>query len=669
MVWLTGTVVWKLWPFIDMTSPSHFLHRLSLPWLIAVVLVTTLPHSLHQPSWLMVMVGLVLLSVVWHWKRGYSVTPKVFKVFLVIAGAAGIVLEYRTLLGRDAGVAMLVYLIALKLLELKSRRDALVIIILGYFLLLTHYFYSQSIPTGLWLLGAMLVVTGALVQLHGDVETPVRENLKFSGQLLLQALPLMVVLYLLFPRVNGPLWGIPQDAHAGKTGLSNSMMPGNISQLVQSNEIAFRVQFDSPTPERRLLYWRGPVLEYFDGKEWHPPRITTKTPPSVEALGPPVNYSLTLEAHNERWLLPLELPTRLPDDRELGAQIDDTAVVLSQNPIRSRQRADFISSTSYRFNVEESGKILSSNLQLPPGRNPRSLALAQQWLKENPDPESIVLRALTYFRNESFFYTLTPPLLGENGMDDFLFMTRRGFCEHYASAFVTLMRGAGVPARVVTGYQGAELNPVDGFYIVRQSDAHAWAEVWIKARGWVRVDPTGAVAPDRIERGIRAALPDGEPLPALLTTQLGWLIAARNQWEAVNNRWNQWVLGYNPERQKELLDRLGLNNPGWKTLVIALMVTMTTLLLLLAAWTFRPRRDQDQARVIWKKAIRRLESRGITCPPWETPLALAQRLNDEAPELAPSVLLLAQLVMAARYQDTTPKLEDLQHALQQLYKK
>lgn len=650
-------------------SSSRFLHRLSLPWLIAVVLVTTLPHSLYQPSWLMVMVGMVLLSVAWHWKRGYSVTPKIFKVFLVIAGAVGIVLEYRTLLGRDAGVAMLVYLIALKLLELKSRRDALVIIILGYFLLLTHYFYSQSIPTGLWLLGATLVVTGALVHLHGDVETSVRENLKFSGQLLLQALPLMVVLYLLFPRVNGPLWGIPQDAHAGKTGLSNSMAPGNLSELVQSNEIAFRVRFDSPTPERRLLYWRGPVLERYDGKEWLPPRTTSKIAPSIEALGPAVNYSLTLEAHNERWLLPLDLPTRLPDDAESGVQIDDRAVVLSRNPIRSRQRVDFSSNTSYRLNVEESAEILHSNLQLPSRRNPRSLALAKQWVKENPDPENIVLQALKLFRNESFFYTLRPPRLGENGMDDFLFTTRRGFCEHYASAFVTLMRGAGVPARVVTGYQGAELNPVDGFYIVRQSDAHAWAEVWIKNKGWVRVDPTGAVAPERVERGIRAALSDGEPLPALLTTNLGWLIEVRNQWEAVNNRWNQWVLGYNPERQKELLDKLGLNNPGWKTLVTALMVTMTVLLLLLAAWTFRPRRDRDQARVIWKKAIRRLESRGVSCPPWETPLALAQRLNHEVPDLAPPVLLLAQLVMAARYQDVPPKLEDLQHALQQLYKK
>lgn len=651
------------------SSSSRFLHRLSLPWLIAVVLVTTLPHGLYQPSWLMVMVGVVLLSVAWHWRRGYSVTPKIFKVFLVMAGAAGIVIEYRTLLGRDAGVAMLVYLIALKLLELKSRRDALVIIILGYFLLLTHYFYSQSIPTGLWLLGATLVVTGALVHLHGDVEISVRENLKFAGQLLLQALPLMVVLYLLFPRINGPLWGIPQDAHAGKTGLSNNMAPGNLSELVQSNEIAFRVRFDSPVPERRLLYWRGPVLERYDGKEWLPPRFVTKLAPSIEALGPGVNYSLTLEAHNERWLLPLDLPVRLPNDVESGAQMDDRAVVLSRSPIRSRQRVDFTSSTAYRLNIEESADILRSNLQLPPGHNPRSLALAKQWVRENPDPENIVLQALSYFRDESFFYTLRPPLLGENGMDDFLFATRRGFCEHYASAFVTLMRGAGVPARVVTGYQGAELNPVDGFYIVRQSDAHAWAEVWIKDKGWVRVDPTAAVAPDRIERGVRAALPEGEPLPTLLTTDLGWLIEVRNQWEAMNNRWNQWVLGYNPDRQKELLDRLGLNNPGWKTLVTALMVMMIALLLILAAWTFRPRRDQDQARVIWKKAIRRLEARGISCPPWETPLALAQRLNDEAPELAPSVLLLAQLVMAARYQDEPPKFEDLQDALQQLYRK
>lgn len=648
-----------------MARPPAPLHHAHLPWLLWVALLTSLPHSRHQPLWLTAVAGLVLLGVAWQWRQGYQVAHNWLKLLLVMAGCAGILLHYKTLFGRDAGVAMLVLFMALKLLELKHRRDAIVLVTLGYFLLLTHYFYSQSIPTGLWLLGTTLVITACLIHVHGDPQASPRTSLATSGKLLLQALPFMVVLYLLFPRITGPLWGLPQDAHAGRTGLSDTMSPGNLSELAQSGEIALRAFFNGPVPPPEQRYWRGPVLDSYDGRTWRSGRSENRAP-DLEHTGPALHYTLTLEAHNQRWLLPLEMPTSLPAPPGLEAHIDRNGLVQARTPLKSRQRVEFTSHPDYRMGVVESPQVLQHNLQLPEGFNPRTLALGRSWQQRHPQPRQRVQAALDHFRQEPFIYTLRPPFLGQHAMDEFLFNTRRGFCEHYASAFVILMRAAGVPARVVTGYQGGEINPVDGFLVVRQSDAHAWAEVWLEGRGWVRVDPTAAISPARIETGIASALPEGEPLPMLVDARLDWLLSMRNQWEAINNRWNQLVLGYNPERQRELFARLGFQDADWKTMGTALGVSMGTLLLLLAAWVFRPVRENDPALAIWRLAIRHLERRGITCPPWETPLALARRLEQEAPELAPAVAELAQLVTTARYHPGSPRMEPLRLALKRL---
>lgn len=648
-----------------MKLPAVPLPHASLPWLLAVALVTTLPHGLYQPAWLSGVAGLVLLGVTWRWWRGYQVSSAWLKVLLVFAGCAGILVQYRTLLGRDAGIAMLVLFMAMKLLELKSRRDAIVVVILGYFLLLTHYFHSQDIPTGLWLLASTLVVTGALLQLHGDPQEGPRGILLQAGRLLLQALPLMLLLYLLFPRVSGPLWGLPADAHAGRTGLSNSMSPGSISELALSDEIAFRARFDGPPPPRAARYWRGPVLNHYDGREWKTEDFRL-TPPSLEALDAPYTYTLTLEAHKQHWLLPLDMPSRLPQATDLGAAMTSNGLVRSKTPVTSRKNVEFTSHTQYRLGVEDPPGLLQANLQLPPGRNPRTLALARSWQRENQDPAWLVQRALQHFRQEAFSYTLSPPLLGQEAMDDFLFRTRQGFCEHYASAFVILMRAAQVPARVVTGYMGGELNPVDNFLVVRQLDAHAWAEVWLDGQGWVRVDPTAAISPGRVESGLESALPGREPLGGMVPVSMEWLKAMRHRWDALNNSWNQWVLGYTPERQREVLSRLGLDNPDWRTLIMALSTSVGLALLALAAWIFRPRRETDPARAIWKQALVRLEKQGLHCPPWESPLALARRLETEAPELAGPVQRLARLVCAARYEAKPPKMEALRLALRQL---
>lgn len=643
-----------------MSTPAReALDRLATPWLFATALATTAPHFMHQPPWLSIAAGAMLLWSVWLWLKDQRLPGRWILIPLVGAGSAGILLEFHTLFGRDAGVAMLVMFMTMKLLELKSRRDAMVVVTLGYFLLLTHYLFSQSIPTGLWLLAAMWLVTATLIRLHGGPASSPRDTLRYAGVLSLQAIPFMLVLFVLFPRVSGPLWGLPSDAHAGKTGLSDTMSPGSIAELVQNADIAFRVRFDGPLPPRQKLYWRGPVMEQFDGTTWQPHKGRHPTP-QLESMSPPVAYETTLEAHNQRWLLALDAPVNLPAEITRNGML--TAV--SQNAINERQRFRLSASLDYRFNTSEDPVVLQRNLALPAGSNPQTRALANQWRASNT-PEGVIAKALAQFAAE-FTYTLQPPLLGRHSVDDFLFQSKRGFCEHYAAAFVVLMRGAGIPARVVGGYQGGEFNPLDQYLVVRQSDAHAWTEVWLAGKGWVRVDPTAAVSPDRIETGIATALGFGEPLPMLIQLRSEWLRTLRYRWEAINNAWNQSVLGYNPQRQRELLARLGLSDTDWRSLAIALGSACGLLVAGLMAWALYKRPERDPVVRLWHKALRHLARRKVDCAPWETPLELARRVREQRPELAEPFQRVVDAYLVARYGNTDQHLKTLRDAIAQL---
>ena len=643
------------------TAASEALDRGAVPWLFAAALATTLPHAEYQPTWLGLAASALFAAGGWLWSKGRRLPGRWLLALLVAACTAGVVVEFRTLFGRDVGVAMLILFMAMKLLELRSRRDAYVIVILGYFLLLTHYFYSQSIPTGLWLLAAAVLVTATLIRLHGGPASTPMATLRYAGLITVQALPFLLVLYILFPRIAGPLWGLPQDAHSGKSGLSDQMSPGSIANLVLSADIAFRVRFDDPVPERSKLYWRGPVLEYFDGRTWtHRPAGTAL--PNVEPLAPPVRYETTLEPHDQRWLLALDAPTAVPADAVLTSAL----TVIVRQPVTLRQRYSFTSSLTYRYDVDETASTLHRNLQLPEKRNPRTKALAAEWVAADARPERLVERALDLFRQDDFAYTLQPPLLGESSVDDFLFSSRHGFCEHYASAFVVLMRAAGVPARVIGGYQGGDLNPVDNYLVVRQSDAHAWAEVWLAGRGWTRVDPTSVVAPARVESGIASAMSANEPLPALIQIDAEWLRGMRYRWEAINNAWNQYVLGYNPERQREFLSRLGLPAPDWRSLAALLAAACGSVLLAVTAWTLYRRPRLDPAQRQWVKAMARLRRRGIPCAPWESPLALAARVERERPAMAPAFGAVVKNYCVARYGGRPQMLEDLRRAVARL---
>jgi protein-glutamine gamma-glutamyltransferase len=473
--------------------------------------------------------------------------------------------------------------------------------------------------------------------------------------LLLQALPLALLLFLLFPRLQGPLWGLPQQG-AAQTGLSDRMSPGDFGQLTLSDEIAFRVEFSTPPPSPNALYWRGPVLWDFDGRTWQTRFSVPTTSVRVEALGRPITYAITLEPHRQRWLFLLGLPRELPAKvASIETSLGPDLQWLSKTAITQRLRYQIDADLDYRFEADGlSATSRSRTLALPEG-NPQARALAAQWVKQTANQaaseQAIVNQALAHFRNEAFFYSLKPPLLGENSVDDFLFVSRRGFCEHYASAFVVLMRAAGIPARVVTGYQGGELNPLGNYWIVRQRDAHAWAEVWLPNLGWTRVDPTAAVAPNRVERGLNAALPANERPAGLLTLNTNWLMPLRQGWDLINNQWNQWVLGYNQDRQREFLARLNPFLSTWQGMAWGLAAAGGVLLLIASLWAIPrlARVKRDPASQIYTRFCQKLQRHGIVRGDAEGAADFAQRAAQLRPDIAEPIRLITQLYLGLRY--------------------
>ena len=634
------------------SGKSPPLDRGAVPWLLAAALATTAPHAGHLPLWLTLLAGTALLWRAGLWQTHSRLPSRWLLALITLTGVAAIGWQFRTLFGRDSGVALIVFFMAIKPLEMRTRRDSIALIMLGFFLLLTHYFYSQSIATGLWLLAATTLLIATLIRLHGGGESPLA-SARQAGLLLAQALPLMLIAFVLFPRVAGPLWGLPLDAHSGLSGLSERMSPGSLNHLIESGAIAFRVEFAGEPPPQASLYWRGPVLDDYDGLTWSAAPNGARTPataPLIESRGPIYRYVSTLEANHQRWLLALDLPLSTPPASLLTRRLE----TLAREPLRTRARFAFSSAPDFIANRNEHPALLRQSLRLPQRLNPRSRELAKSWRDQFTSTQEISDAALSFFRANDFYYTLRPPLLGPNVVDDFLFATRRGFCEHYASAYVVLMRAAGIPARVVTGYQGGEVNPVDGYLTVRQSDAHAWAEIWITERGWIRVDPTAAVAPSRIERGIDAALPASDPLPALLRIDLDWLRELRHRFEAADNRWNQWVLGYNPQRQREFLSQLGLTDPDWRKMTAALATLCAIALLLVAIATLRQRPRATAAQCAWQRFCRHLERLGVRRENWEGPLAFAARVARERPPLAALCLEAASLFAQLHYGTGTP---------------
>lgn len=626
------------------------LPRADVLWLAAGLLLAAIPHVMIIAPWVS---ALFFFTLAWRayisW-RGLAMPPRWQILALAAIAMAGIYLGYRTLVGRDAGVALLLIMSSLKLLEMRNRRDAMLTAFLGYFMVLTEFLYSQSMSLGAYALMVAWLITAALVGIHRtDNAAGFRERLMPAARLLLQAVPMMLILFILFPRVGGPLWSMPQNKHISKSGLSEKLEIGNVNELALSSEVAFRAEFEGPVPSPSSLYWRGPVMWDVENNIWRVRKTYPKDSATFAPVGDAISYNVTMEASEKPWAFALDLPVQTP----AGLRGTPDHQLISPTPINTRLRYRASSHLKYTLGENETTDELQRALALPKNGAEKTRELATQWRNENGNAEIIVKKALVYFRENPFSYTLSPSLLGENPVDEFLFRTRNGFCEHYASSFVYLMRAAGVPARIVTGYQGGEINPIGNYLIVRQSDAHAWAEVWLKKRGWVRVDPTAAVSPDRIEVGMEAALPSsatnfaGIPFPKQIT----WLNSLRLNWDALNNRYNVWVLGYNMERQQKFLSGLGFGDIDWRSMALWMAILASAAGAIIAAFLLAPKQrgKQDAAQKHYQEFCAKLARQGLTRLAHEGPQDFLTRIERVRPALTPAARSITALYIDLRY--------------------
>ena len=615
-------------------------------WMLATAALTLLPHILYFPLWLGAVAAGVLLGYATRVHRNAPPPHRLAMLLLAGTAAALILSQFGTLFGKAAGIALLALLLSLKLLESRSPRDAQVFVLLCFFLQTGLFLDTQSALTALGALIGALCATATLasLQAHGSAT----QQLRLAATLLAQSAPFMVVLFVLFPRIPGPLWGLPSDAFSATSGLSDTMEPGAISQLSQSAEIAFRVRFDGPLPPPAQRYWRGPVLTDFDGRRWTRPHPPAWPAPRYQPHGQAVPYQMTLEAHNRHWLLALDYPAAGIANAQYSANLE----ALSRHPVHQRTRYTALAYPEARVGLAHETTARRAALRLPAGNNPRTHALAAALRARHADPSAIVDAALAWMRSAELSYTLRPPRLGEHSADGFLFDTRKGFCEHFAGSFAVLMRAAGIPARVVTGYQGGEVNAIDDTLVVRQSDAHAWTEVWLAGHGWQRIDPTAASAPRRIDGGLAAALPEGEPVPFMVATDLAWLRALRDRWEFLGNAWNQWVLGYDQRRQQSLLRQLGLDTVDWRQLGALLLAASGVLFGALLAWAHAHGRATDPLQRQWQRFEKKLARRGTPRLPSEGPADYARRAAQAHPAVGAEIMAIGERYAALRYGKT-----------------
>ena len=639
--------------------PPNWAHRAKdlrgVGELFAALALVTAPHMARLPIW--VFAALLGLGI-WRLRRearGEAAPGKAVLVALTAAAVAGVVATARRPIDRDAFLTLLVVLSGLKLLEMRTRRDRHIGVFLTLFLVLAGFLYGQSIPSALYLGGVVVFVTAAWIDLAREGPArPVGLDVRLAAKLLGQAVPIAIVVFALFPRVTGRLWGLPQDYGTALSGLSDRMSPGSISSVALSDAVAFRVEFQGRVPAPAERYWRGPVFEATDGVEWWDPsdRAGSGRPaaPPAPAKGDApgtVEYAVTLEPHGKHWMFGLDVPVSAPE----GSFLALGSVLWSRSPVRERLR--YAARSRLGARAEALSPEARSQCLSVPAASARVRSLAEAWRIEAPDGEGIVERSLDHFRNEGFVYSLAPPRLGPDPVGEFLFETRQGFCEHFAGAFAVLMRLAGVPARVVTGYQGGELNPLGEYLVVRQAHAHAWAEVWLPRSGWVRVDPTAAVAPDRVELPIdNTLLSAGASVRFVLPPShllLKGLHGLRHLWDAANNGWNQWVLGYGPKRQSQLLSRLGFGNISWAGMTALLVAASALALAGAALQTARQVKRSDPVQRAYGRFCRKLGARGLGRLPHEGPSAYADRVCAARANLDPDVRAITGLYLRLRY--------------------
>lgn len=643
-------------PALTLRSARHF----SLPLALSSAL---LPALIHLSAWTVVT---VLLVLAWYGLVRMRLTgaPGTAVLMLAAATIAGLVwLDYGTLTGRDAGTALAIQMAVLKLLETRHRRDRVFIIVAGFCLLFCGLLFSQSIPAALLCIPALVLLTAEMLEHPGEPAVTAARRLRYACRLIVQAVPFMLAGFLLFPRTEIARWNLPRDAIKTMTGFSATLSPGSVSQLARSGAVALRVQFRGAVPPQSSLYWRGRVLSVFDGVTWYgedmPEALLPRDAPADQAV---FSYTVTLEPHNQPWLFALDVPLAAP----AGTLLTEAHTIQALRPVQAVATYEAISAAVSDPSHRLGRMARSRNLQLPYDDNPRSLALASAW-RPLQDPMQVVERALDLFRND-FRYTLYPPATGTFGqVDTFLFKTRSGFCEHYAASFVFLMRAAGVPARVVTGYQGGEVDAVSRLVTVRQSHAHAWAEVWTDDRGWVRVDPVSVLPGNRVDRGTPAppqvaspgaaatrAADNAGPGRANLTDRAapdsGQSGALGQALGRLSYLWNRYVLSYREIGQQQLLEQVAGRRPEPMQLLAWWVTALLTAAVLLGWWLGRNTHAfRDPVQKAWLEFQEKCAVAGCGSAPWEGPYDFSERCIRRFPLQSAEIRAIRDTYIALRY--------------------
>jgi len=617
--------------------------------ILGVLFIAISPHMMRLPLWIVVwclgLWGYVFLSIKYHFRR----LNRAALAILTLGGVSGGLMTFGFAFGLDTGAGLLSILLGLKPMEIRTHRDKMVTLFLIYFMVITNLLFVNSLLMTAYMFLCILMITAVLIHINYP-RNNLKANLRLSSTIMAQALPIMIVLFFFFPRIQGSLFAIKQKK-TGITGFTDQLTPGNIANLVRSNIIAFRAEFKETIPEPDRLYWRGIVFWRFNGETWtRGIQVPDRLPPLASENA--IEYTLTLEPLGEKWLFALDLPVSKPD----FATMKGDQILLANQTLKSRVQYTIQSSS-----VHSKGQLNSwetRSLNIPLSGNQKAVALARKWAAESDTPEKVVERALEFFRENDFFYTLNPPLLENDRVDDFLFRTRKGYCGHYASAFAFLMRAANIPSRVVAGYLGGEINPYGDYLIVRQSDAHAWSEVWLESKGWTRIDPTSAVAPERIDQGMSAALTP-EDIRSLSTSHhfgvaiKGWKTIGLG-WDALNNYWNRWVMGYSYRQQKTIFSKIGIEIGSWKGSAKAMLLAVSLAGLFILSIYFvvvykKASRKQDAVQQIYTAFCTKLGKAGFPRRPEQGPLDYARMVSSARKDLEKRTRDIIDMYIRLRY--------------------
>ena len=624
-----------------------------LIFLLSSIGLIVFPHLYHIPP---VLFGFFYLLLGWRfigiWKPNWL--PGRQLVFLLLIGAMALLYsQHQGLFGRDAGTNLFIVALGLKLLEIKKERDLYLISYMAFIVAASQFLYQQSILMAAYILLVCCLLLATLVYIN-SYKAQTLAALKTALLIIVQALPIALALFILFPRVDAPRWMVFNEPRHAKTGLSDSMEPGSISDLGLSEELVFRVKFSGAIPPSRQRYWRGPVLSYTDGKRWtqavfHEPL----TGPTV--TGAAYQYTILMEAQDKNWVFALDMPQAFSSPLTMNAGYQ---LITLDNPDK-RTEYKVTSYPDYNTGPINRSEYRAAT-QLPGEASANIKQLVSRLHGFDSAPDNFIKQLLTHFRVEDFHYTLTPPVLGEHPIEDFLFKTRYGFCSHYASAFVYLMRVAHIPARVVTGYQGGELNKVGGFLEIRQADAHAWAEVWLENRGWVRVDPTAAIAPDRIEREITLDRQMAYGISAAnnYTPAYTWLKQARQLWGSVDYKWQHWVINYDNKNQSRFLSSFGIND--LKTTVYWMIGIIGAISAVLCGFLlYQKPKNTDHVLLSYNRFCKKLAKHGLFRGTGEGVKDFAERVKIKLPEQAESIDRITAVFIKLRYGQAATQ-EDLQ---------